>query len=56
MLGPDYSTKFSPWLASGSLSPRFIYQEVQILIVSTILKRDHAILVRNEAMVGFREL
>ncbi|KAL6344764.1 hypothetical protein AAG906_002670 [Vitis piasezkii] len=29
MLGPDYSTKFSPWLASGSLSPRFIYQEVK---------------------------
>ncbi|GMP83946.1 hypothetical protein CsSME_00037678 [Camellia sinensis var. sinensis] len=28
MLGPDYSTKFSPWLASGSLSPRFIYEEV----------------------------
>ncbi|PHT93329.1 Cryptochrome DASH, chloroplastic/mitochondrial [Capsicum annuum] len=29
MLGPDYSTKFSPWLASGSLSPRFIYEEVK---------------------------
>ncbi|KAK9741672.1 hypothetical protein RND81_03G121200 [Saponaria officinalis] len=29
MLGPDYSTKFSPWLASGSLSPRFIYAEVK---------------------------
>ncbi|RVX17303.1 Cryptochrome DASH, chloroplastic/mitochondrial [Vitis vinifera] len=29
MLGADYSTKFSPWLASGSLSPRFIYQEVK---------------------------
>ncbi|XP_027354404.1 cryptochrome DASH, chloroplastic/mitochondrial isoform X2 [Abrus precatorius] len=29
MLGPDYSTKFSPWLASGSLSPRFIHEEVQ---------------------------
>ncbi|KAJ9167574.1 hypothetical protein P3X46_019196 [Hevea brasiliensis] len=28
MLGPDYSTKFSPWLASGSLSPRFICEEV----------------------------
>ncbi|KAL2896814.1 Cryptochrome DASH chloroplastic/mitochondrial [Bienertia sinuspersici] len=24
MLGSDYSTKFSPWLASGSLSPRFV--------------------------------
>ncbi|KAH7846255.1 hypothetical protein Vadar_011781 [Vaccinium darrowii] len=29
MLGPDYSTKFSPWLASGSLSPRLIYEEVR---------------------------
>ncbi|KAL6501854.1 Myosin-3 [Orobanche gracilis] len=29
MLGPDYSTKLSPWLASGSLSPRFIYEEVK---------------------------
>lgn len=31
MLGPDYSTKFSPWLASGSLSPRLIHEEVGIL-------------------------
>lgn len=31
MLGPDYSTKFSPWLASGSLSPRLIYEEVKQL-------------------------
>ncbi|XP_058113578.1 cryptochrome DASH, chloroplastic/mitochondrial [Magnolia sinica] len=29
MLGPDYSTKFSPWLASGSLSPRYVYEEVK---------------------------
>ncbi|KAH9616421.1 hypothetical protein KSS87_023285 [Heliosperma pusillum] len=29
MLGPDYSTKFSPWLATGCLSPRFIYEEVK---------------------------
>ncbi|XP_042488219.1 cryptochrome DASH, chloroplastic/mitochondrial-like isoform X2 [Macadamia integrifolia] len=29
MLGPDYSTKFSPWLAFGNLSPRFIYDEVK---------------------------
>jgi len=32
MLGPDYSTKFSPWLASGSLSPRFIYEEVKACV------------------------
>ncbi|KAL5558282.1 hypothetical protein UlMin_034493 [Ulmus minor] len=29
MLGPEYSTKFSPWLASGSLSPRLIHEEVK---------------------------
>ncbi|XP_057731369.1 cryptochrome DASH, chloroplastic/mitochondrial [Arachis stenosperma] len=29
MLGPDYSTKFSPWLAFGSLSPRLIHEEVK---------------------------
>jgi deoxyribodipyrimidine photo-lyase len=29
MLGADYSSKFSPWLALGCLSPRFIYDEVR---------------------------
>ncbi|KAK9099752.1 hypothetical protein Scep_023182 [Stephania cephalantha] len=29
MLGPNYSTKFSPWLAFGCLSPRFVYEEVK---------------------------
>ncbi|MEQ8381981.1 MAG: DASH family cryptochrome [Coleofasciculus sp. A1-SPW-01] len=29
MLGSDYSSKFSPWLALGCLSPRFIYEQVQ---------------------------
>ncbi|XP_031500451.1 cryptochrome DASH, chloroplastic/mitochondrial [Nymphaea colorata] len=28
LLGPDYSTKFSPWLAFGCLSPRYVYEEV----------------------------
>ncbi|GBG67780.1 hypothetical protein CBR_g905 [Chara braunii] len=28
MLGADYSTKFSPWLAFGCLSPRFIHDEL----------------------------
>lgn len=32
MLGPDYSTKFSPWLAFGCISPRFIYEEVRSFI------------------------
>ena len=27
MLGPDYSTKFSPWLAHGCLSPRYVARE-----------------------------
>ncbi|NEP15915.1 MAG: DASH family cryptochrome [Leptolyngbya sp. SIO4C1] len=29
MLGADYSSKFSPWLALGCLSPRRIYEAVQ---------------------------
>lgn len=29
MLGADYSSKFSPWLALGCLSPRCIYKQVQ---------------------------
>lgn len=29
LLGVDYSSKFSPWLALGCLSPRFIYEEVK---------------------------
>lgn len=29
MVGEGYSTKFSPWLADGSLSPRTIYENVQ---------------------------
>lgn len=29
MLGADYSSKFSPWLARGCLSPRYIYEQVQ---------------------------
>ncbi len=29
LLGGDYSSKFSPWLAHGCLSPRRIYEEVK---------------------------
>ncbi|BDU25803.1 DASH family cryptochrome [Flavobacterium sp. GSB-24] len=29
MTGADYSSKFSPWLALGCISPRFIYQELK---------------------------
>ena len=29
MLGADYSSKFSPWLAKGCISPRYIYAQVQ---------------------------
>lgn len=29
MTGPDYSSKFSPWLALGCISPRLIYQELK---------------------------
>ena len=29
LIGTDYSSKFSPWLAIGCLSPRYIYAEVK---------------------------
>ena len=29
LVGQDYSTKFSPWLAAGCLSPRQIYWEIK---------------------------
>jgi deoxyribodipyrimidine photo-lyase len=29
LLGDDYSSKFSAWLANGCLSPRFIYEEIK---------------------------
>lgn len=29
MIGADYSSKFSAWLALGCISPRYIYQEVK---------------------------
>lgn len=29
LIGADYSSKFSPWLALGCLSPRYIYEEVK---------------------------
>lgn len=29
LLGADYSSKFSPWLAVGAISPRFIYHTIQ---------------------------
>lgn len=29
MVGPDYSSKFSAWLALGCISPRYIYAEVK---------------------------
>jgi len=29
MIGPDYSSKLSPWLALGCLSPRRVFQEIK---------------------------
>ncbi len=29
LLGADYSSKFSPWLATGALSPRLIHEQVR---------------------------
>lgn len=31
LIGVDYSTKFSPWLANGSVSPRTIYAQLKSL-------------------------
>ena len=31
LIGADYSTKFSPWLANGSVSPRTIYAKLKSL-------------------------
>ncbi|KAF9590358.1 hypothetical protein IFM89_033884 [Coptis chinensis] len=36
MLGPDYSTKFSLWLASGCLSPRLVFEEDLRLSLSAV--------------------
>ena len=30
LIGEDYSSKFSPWLASGSISPRYIYHQIKL--------------------------
>ena len=30
LIGADYSSKFSPWLALGCISPRFIYEQVKL--------------------------
>lgn len=29
LIGPDYSSKFSPWLSTGCLSPKYIYAELR---------------------------
>lgn len=29
LLGPDYSSKFSPWLATGALSPRYVHDQIR---------------------------
>lgn len=29
LMGSDYSSKFSPWLSAGCLSPKFIYHEIK---------------------------
>jgi deoxyribodipyrimidine photo-lyase len=29
LIGGDYSSKLSPWLATGSISPRYIYHEIK---------------------------
>jgi deoxyribodipyrimidine photo-lyase len=29
LIGPNYSSKFSPWLSCGCISPKFIYHEIK---------------------------
>jgi hypothetical protein len=36
MLGGDYSSKFSAWLAHGCISPRYIHSEVRSAFVSLL--------------------
>ena len=40
MLGPNYSSKFSPWLSMGSLSPRLVFQEVTRYEKSRVKNKD----------------
>jgi len=40
LLGADYSSKFSPWLAAGCLSPRWIHAEVQRYEAERVANED----------------
>lgn len=40
LVGKDYSTKFSPWLANGSLSPREVYREVRSYEEEVVKNQD----------------
>ena len=47
MLGGDYSSKFSPWLALGCLSARYIYEEIK-KYETKISKNESTICLINE--------
>ena len=40
LLGTDYSSKFSPWLAAGCLSPRWIHAELQRYETERVANED----------------
>lgn len=40
LLGTDYSSKFSPWLANGSLSARMIYHQVRLYEKEVVKNQD----------------
>ena len=40
MIGGDYSTKFSPWMALGCLSPRKIYHELKAYETSRVANKS----------------
>lgn len=40
LVGTDYSSKFSPWLANGSLSARMIYRQVRLYEKEVVKNQD----------------
>ena len=49
MLGPDYSTKFSPWLAHGCISPRTIHHEVSTATLDPKLSSGRRLAITHKA-------
>jgi deoxyribodipyrimidine photo-lyase len=58
MLGSDYSSKLSPWLAHGNISPRYLareckkYEETRVANKSTYCK-NNCLLIQNDSVAVF---